>query len=158
AQRGRAFARVAVWAEARPELERALQALASNALGERVELLVDLAEVCFLSQDTGGARRYATEALGLLEQTGREDLVPSALGWLGPATGADGDLPAALAIYERALAQNRVLGAPIPAGLQQHALTFYWIGQLGRAVERGREAVESAYQAHDTSSTMFALP
>jgi tetratricopeptide (TPR) repeat protein len=50
-RRGAAWARVGMWAQARPDLERALAELPSERIEQRAELLSDLAGVCFWGMD-----------------------------------------------------------------------------------------------------------
>ncbi len=159
ASRGRAFASVAMWAEARPELETALVGLAPERAEGRAEVLEDLAEVCFLSQDTPSARRHATEALSLAEKLGRTDLEVAAMGWLASTDGAAGDVASGLDRFQRATAQAETLGIPTygPA-LMQYPLMLYWTGQIDQAVKRGLETVQGARALNDASATMFSLP
>jgi hypothetical protein len=61
-------------------------------------------EVDFWLLDIAALRPVVTEARGLAEQVGRQDLAAEALGWLGRAEQADGNLEAATGLDRRAFA------------------------------------------------------
>jgi class 3 adenylate cyclase/tetratricopeptide (TPR) repeat protein len=158
AQRGRAFARSALWADARRELEVALSSLAPDRHAERAGLLVDLASACNWLLDTPGTRDNAGRALELAETLGRADLAMGARFWLAWATGADGHLGSALDQYADALDRSERLDLPLaPRVLPLYATTLCWADRFLIAVERARVAVDVARQASDTDSRILGL-
>jgi class 3 adenylate cyclase/tetratricopeptide (TPR) repeat protein len=158
-RRGKALARVGVWAAARPELEAALQGLGPGPAARRAEVLVDLSEVCFWALDVPGLRGHATEALGLAEAVARSHLVLEARGWLAMADNAEGELASSVSGCREAIAQARELRIAPPAFvLPVYCNLLYFLGQHAEAVERGREAVQVAREASDTANMMLALP
>jgi len=156
---GKAYSSMALWADARCELQAALDGLSDAQRERRAEVLVDLLEVCWWLLDTSSLRRWATEALSLAEDLGRGDLQTLARGWLAAALGADGDVPACVAHSERALARAHELGISPPAPACTYlSLSLYWLGRVEEAVVRGGEGVAAARAAHHTTATMFSLP
>lgn len=159
ARRGKAYMSLARWLEARRELQAALEGLGTDQQGQRAEVLVDLLEVCWWLLDVASVRRWANEALALAGALGRGDLEIIASGWLAAAVGADGDVTACVAQYERALARGDALGVAPPAPLYPYfALSLYWLGRLEEATRRGDEGVRAAREANHTTAAMFSLP
>jgi len=159
ARRGKAFARLGVWASAKPDLEAGLASLAEELSKRRAEVLIDLAEVCFWSFDTENLRRYATEAGRRAAETGRHELLLHVGGWLAMADNSDGQPVPSMQRVRDTVAKARELGIAPPSfvlALYCHLLGF--VGDLAEAVERGREAVDVARQTSDTANIMFALP
>ena len=159
ARRGKAFARLGIWASARPELEAGLASLAEGQSERRAEVLVDLAEVCFWSFDTENLRRYATEAGRRAAEVGRKELLLHVGGWLAMADNSDGHPLPSMERVKDTVAQARKLGLAPPGfvlALYCHLLGF--VGDMTEAMERGREAVDVARQTSDTANIMFALP
>jgi tetratricopeptide (TPR) repeat protein len=158
AARGRAFASVALWADARQELEAALAGLATERRERRAEVLIDLSLVCNWSMDTVALRRHAGEALELAETVGRVDLATDAMFWLAWAAGSDGEVGSAIDQYRRALARSGALRISLaPSVLPLYSTTLCWAGQFGAAIESGREAVQVARAANDTDATILGL-
>lgn len=156
---GRAFANIAQWADAKRDLEAALEALGAGETGRRAKLLVTLSEACWWLLDIPEVRRYATEAATLGEQLGQIDLEIAARGWLAGADGADGDPGSGIAQFERVVARADHFGVSLPAHhLMLHSLALYWTGRLEDSIERSRVAVEAARGANDASVTMYTLP
>lgn len=159
ARRGTAYRTITLWPDARRELEAALDALTVDRGERRAELLVELLEVCWWLLDIAGLRGYATEAIQLAARLGRLDLETLATCWLAAPIGADGDLDECRAMFDRAAARGRALGAPPPAPVYTYrSLPPYWLGRLDEAVEHGREGVRLAGEAHHTTALMFSLP
>jgi len=157
AKRGKAFRTIAMWREASHELELALAGLTSEQVEQRIQVLIDLTEVRFWLQDVPGTRRYATEALVLAEEIGRDDLAAGAMGVLAHADGSDGAVQASLDQFQHALVRA---GKNLPTSLfwfEFYGLTLYWTGNCEAAIERSREAIESARKSHDTTTTARAL-
>jgi len=157
ARRGRAFTSIALWADARRELEAALAGLPPERRERRAEVLVDLALVCNWSMDTPGVRAHAGAALELAETVGRPDLASSARFWLAWATGADGAVGAALDQYQEALARVGESGVALaPSVLALYSTALCWAGRFPTAIDHGREAVRLARAAGDTDATILA--
>jgi tetratricopeptide (TPR) repeat protein len=160
ARRGKAFARLTMWADAKRELEAALTGLAPDQVERRVEVLIDLAQACNWTLDTVGLRRHADEARRLAEnpEVGRADLASGAMFWLAWADGAEGAVPAAVRQYRQALQRAERESIPLPTfTLPLYSTTLYWEGQLAEAIEQSRGAVRVARAANDTDATMFSL-
>jgi tetratricopeptide (TPR) repeat protein len=160
ARRGKAFARLTMWADAKRELEAALVGLAPDQVERRAEVLIDLSQACNWSLDTVGLRRHADEARRLAErpEVGRADLASGATFWLAWADGAEGEVPSAVRQYRRALQRAEQDSIPLPTfTLPLFSTTLYWEGQLTEAVEQSRGAVRVARAANDTDATMFSL-
>ena len=153
ARRGSAWARVGMWAQARPDLERALAELPSEHIEQRAELLSDLAGVCFWGMDVAAMSRNAEEGLAVAEKAGRADLVGGLMGWLGQAEQSAGNLAAATEFYERGLVLCRGTAA-----LALYPLNLYFRGRIAEAVERGRESAERSQNLSDTLATAFGHP
>ena len=155
-RRGKAFASLALWADAQPDLEAALAHLAPEQQEQRAEVLVNLALVRFWSFDAAGFRRHAAEALPLAEAVGRDDLVTEAMAWLAAAEGSDGKLESALAQYRRTIARTGELRMPSPA-LTVYQSTLYWTGVFDEGIEHGREALRVARAANNIDQAVQAL-
>ncbi len=157
--RARAYASVAMWAEARRELEATLEGLGEDEEERRAELLVQVSAGYFWLLDIPSLRRSADEAIARAARVGRGDLEMSARGWMAGAEGADGRLEASIEQYDRAVARARELGTAPPAHvLTLHALVLYWLGRLEEATERSRAGLDSARRANDASIMMYSLP
>lgn len=114
ARRGRAFVGVAMWANARRELEAALVGLGESERERRAEILIDLADACFWLLDVPAMLIRATEALALAEHMERGDLRTKALAWLATAEGSAGNLSASVVQNQHAIDQARALGIVPP--------------------------------------------
>ena len=154
ANRGNALASVGNWPAAREAFEAALQFHDSSRLQRRAELLLKLAMVHFWLLDVAALRPLVTEALGLAERIGRQDLAAEALGWLARAAQADGNLEAAMQMERRALAVPNVAMKGV---LVFAPLTLYLAGELPTALELGRKAVDGARGSGESSSLIYAL-
>jgi tetratricopeptide (TPR) repeat protein len=158
ARRGRALASVALWADARRELETALAGLPARRQERRAEILLDLALACNWSMDTPSLRRYAGQARELAEAVGRADLAMDARFWLAWAAGSDGEVGPAVDQYQRALAQAAALRvSPAPSVLPLYATTLCWAAEFDRAIGCAHEAVQVARAANDTDATILGL-
>ncbi len=103
-------------------------------------------------------RRWANEALALAKTVGRGDLETVASGWLAAAMGADGDVAACVAQYERVLGHGDALGIAPPAPLYPYfSLSLYGLGRFEDATQRGDEGVRAAREANHTTAAMFSL-
>ncbi|HEU5103567.1 MAG TPA: BTAD domain-containing putative transcriptional regulator, partial [Roseiflexaceae bacterium] len=158
ARRGRAFASVALWADARRELESALAELPAANQERRAEVLLDLALACNWSMDTPALRGYASQALQLAEAVGRADLAMDARFWLAWAAGSEGQVASAVEQYQHILAQATALNvSPAPSVLPLYATTLCWAAQFDHATASAREAVQIARAANDTDATILGL-
>jgi len=159
ARRGKAFASVADWAEARRELEQALDGLAEDRRERRLEILTDMLEPCWWLLDMPGLRHAAHDVLASANELGRGDLETAAIGWLAGAVGADGDVAGCVAQCQRALARGHEIGIRTPPQVHTYiSLSLYWLGDLDAAIERSREGVEAARSDNHTSAMMWCLP
>ena len=168
ARRGAAYARVGMWAEARPDLETAISELPPERVERRAELLLDLAGVCFWGAahqlqgwDIHTMQRYAREGQALAEQVGRDDLVAGMMGWLAAAEQSAGELLAASDLYERALPRFRACRRPSAAtnvSLVLYPANLYLRGRIAEAVERGRESVKMCRGLADPFVATFGHP
>jgi tetratricopeptide (TPR) repeat protein len=159
ARRGRAYASVAMWADARRELEATLESLRSDEEERRAELLVQVSAARFWLADIPSLRRSAGDAIRRAERVGRGDLEMAARGWMAGAESSDGRLAASIEQYQHAVARARELGTTPPAHvLTLHALAHYWMGRLEEATERSRAGVEVARRSNDASIFMYSLP
>jgi tetratricopeptide (TPR) repeat protein len=155
AKRGVAFAKVGIWADARPALEAAVEGMPPECREQRAEILADLAMVCFWFLDVSSMRRHATEALALAEEIGRVDLGAKAMSWLAEAYKCDGDLLKTLDLYERAISQA---GEHCPVALAHVPLTLFWLGRFNEAIARGREGLQAARGRNDMFTVILGLP
>ena len=159
ARRGRAFASVARWTEARRDLEAALDVIGTDQRERRAEVQVDLLEACWWLLDMSGLRRVAGEVLGSAGELGRGELETAATGWLAASVGADGDVAGCVARCRRALLRSRELGTPAPPQVHTYiSLSLYWLGKLDEAIERSREGVKAARAGNHLSAMMWCLP
>src|SRR5262249_15932123 len=134
-RRAQALLKVRMWIEARPDLEAAMIATGSDNLDRRVQILLELADVCFYLHDLTSQRRCVEEALLLADTAKRSDLAAAAMVKQGFAETNDGNLKKAVGLYERAIA----LGGNAHYDLGR---TLYWHGRYSDALPYLRQAVE----------------
>jgi predicted ATPase/transcriptional regulator with XRE-family HTH domain len=134
-KRGQELLEVCLWLEARPEFVAALDAVRSEDLALKVQILLELSEVDFYLHDESGQRQQATEALTLAKEAQRDDLVIGAMIKLGEVETNVGNLNEAISLYEQAITQG---------GDAHHALgrTYYWLGRYTDALTHQRKAIE----------------
>jgi transcriptional regulator with XRE-family HTH domain/tetratricopeptide (TPR) repeat protein len=157
-QCGRAFRTVAMWPEAVSALETALADLSPAHAEQRIQVLLDLAEVRHWLYDPPGIRRYASEALALAQQSGREDLAAHAMCRLALADSSEGDVRSAVQQYARAFRRAGLDHlASLVSGVEYSTLNLYWLAEYGTAVDRGRQAVDLARASGETTYTARAL-
>ena len=154
AKRGDALASVGNWPTAKEAFDAALQSLHSSCIERRAELLLKLAMVHFWLLDVAALRPLVTEALALAEQVARKDLAAEALGWLGRAAQADGNLEAAMEVDRRALA---LPGVSITGSLVYSPLTLYLAGELPSALKLSRKILEASRNSGESSAVIYAL-
>ena len=157
AKRGKAFRAVAMWTEADQELKTALSGLAPEQDEQRLQVLIDLTEARYWLLDSLSTRQYAIEALKLAEQVGRDDLAAAAMGGLATALSSEGAVQASLDQYQHALVRAGKNLHPPLFWFEFYGLTLYWTGNYEAAIERSREAIESARKSHDTTTIARAL-
>jgi len=133
--RAQALVKVNLWLEARPALEAARMATAAAHLDQRVQILLELADVSFFIHDLAGQRQLVGEALALAEAAQRNDLAVAVMIQQGPVETNDGKLREAVSLYERAVA----LGGEAHYELGR---TLYWQGRYIEALAHMRRAVE----------------
>jgi predicted ATPase/DNA-binding winged helix-turn-helix (wHTH) protein len=154
ANRGDALASVGNWPAAKVAFDDALQFLDSSRLERRAELLLKLAMVNFWLLDIAALRPLVTEALGLAEQVARHDLAAEALGWLGRAAQADGNLEAAMEVDRKAFATP---GVTTTGALVYSPLTLYLAGELPGALKLARKVLDEARSSGESSALIYAL-
>jgi class 3 adenylate cyclase len=158
ARRGRTLTRLTLWAEARQELETALDGLPETRPERRAEVLVDLALACNWSIDAPALRVRASQALALATAVERRDLAMDASFWLAWATGSEGDVASAIDQYQATETQTSQHGIALePSVLPLYTTALCWAGRFPLAVERGREAVRIAREAGNTDATILAM-
>lgn len=157
-RRAKARASIAQWSAARGDFESVLEDLGPGDPERRAELLVSLSEAQFWSLDVPALHASSRAAAALAAETGRSDLEMAALGWMGGAASADGDLDTAIADYDRALAIARRADARPPSHLlSMHSEALHWRGRSEEAVVYARAAVAAAREAHDVSAILYSL-
>jgi tetratricopeptide (TPR) repeat protein len=154
ASRGKALFHLTRWAEAREEMQAALEHLPAERRELRAAILIEMAKASNWGfSDGAGIRRYADEALALAEGAGREDLAIAALSARIMADAAAGRLRVAIARYGRVVARagGRHAGG-LAVGAQFAALSHYWLGDFASAIARAHEAIALARAAYDYST------
>jgi DNA-binding winged helix-turn-helix (wHTH) protein/tetratricopeptide (TPR) repeat protein len=154
ANRGDALASVGNWPAAKGAFEAAIQFLDPSRFERRAELLLKLGMVNFWLLDIAALRPLVTEALSLAERVARQDLAAEALGWLGRAAQADGNLGAAMEMDRRALA---VPDASTNGALVFSPLTLYLAGELPSALKLARKVLDGARCCGESSALIYAL-
>ena len=154
AKRGNALASVGNWPAAKEAFQAALEFQDSSRLERRAELLLKLGMVHFWLLDVAALRPLVTEALSLAEQVARKDLAAEALGWLGRAAQADGNLEAAMEVDRRALAMP---GARMTGALVYSPLTLYLAGELPSALKLSRKILDESRSSGESGALIYAL-
>jgi serine/threonine protein kinase/tetratricopeptide (TPR) repeat protein len=154
ARRGRAFADVGQWTPARTEFEAALGLLAPADRERRCELLVELAKAAFWLMDTPGMWRFAGEALEIAHTLHRGDLWADAMGWLGSAHAADGDLVNGIETERLALAR---MGVQRSYAQVRASLSRYWVGRTLESLDEATHSAQAARSAQDPAFKVHAL-
>jgi len=154
-RRGRAFQGAGMYRDAQSELDLAFAALPAQAVEQRAQVQVYLAEVSFWLRDTSAMRRYSSPALILAEAAGRADLAAEAMAWCAESDKADGDLRSSLGRYRQALDRSR---KPCLPALVNAPLLFYLIGQNDEAVTLARAGIEAARAVNDALALMTVYP
>jgi tetratricopeptide (TPR) repeat protein len=110
--------------------------------------------VNFWLLDIAALRPLVTEALDLAERVARQDLAAEALGWLGRAAQADGNLEAAMEVDRRAFA---IPGVTTTGSLVYSPLTLYLAGELPSALALARKVLDGARTSGESSALIYAL-
>jgi tetratricopeptide (TPR) repeat protein len=107
-------------------------------------------------RDAAEAEQYYEEALSVLRRCGRTKRLATALLGAGAMRQVVGDLTAARALVEEALALSKALGdARMHINCEtQLAVIEFAAGQMAEAIDRARRAVEKSRQ-HGTLATEF---
>ena len=153
-KRGKSFFAVGQWASAKNAFEAAASLLDPAEHEKRAELLVRLAETAFWLMDVPALRKFAGEAQGLADRSGRDDLWADAQAWMASAMVSDGDVLAAIQMDHQALARA---GGIRSFGLARTPLTLYWAGLIDEAIQHGLQAVETARASEDPPFLLYAL-
>ena len=154
AKRGRSLLAVGQWAAAKQAFEAAASLLGPGQLETRCQLAVRLAETSFWLMDVPALRGFAAEAQALAAQLGRDDLWAEAQAWLASAMVSDGDVLTAVEMDRTALDRA---GGIRSFGQARAPLTLYWAGRAEEAVQRARQAVDTARTSEDPSFLLYAL-
>jgi class 3 adenylate cyclase/tetratricopeptide (TPR) repeat protein len=158
-KRGTAYSRVGAWAEARPELEMALELTEPSQTAQLASLRAELARVCFWLLDTPNVRVHAGEALRISHEANTPEVETLAIGLVAQADSADGNMEASLEGTNRALARAEELGSKIPYNSMPNlSLLLYWTGEYDESIHRGHQAIVAAREASDSSAMMWSLP
>ena len=153
-RRGRAFGNLGQWAQQRAALEEALAHLEAEAADERCEILSELSQACFWLFDIPSLERASSEALGLAERLGREDVAANSMGWLARCRQAGGGVLDAIETDRVTIARFGSL-AQVSHSIGSAAL--YWAGRGNAAVAVAAQAAQMADTSHDATFTMNAL-
>lgn len=162
AQRGRALSRIALWAEARTELETALTGLPDSTaaqLRRRAEVHCDLSAACFWLLDTDAIREHAQIALELGTRIASYDVQLAARAQITSADSATGDVERVLAEGRSLVSDAEAWGVPAPyARLGGYSLQLYLTGDGESAIEVSRAAVSTGRATGDTQGVLWNMP
>jgi predicted ATPase/predicted Ser/Thr protein kinase len=153
-RRGRALADVGLWGPARAEFEAALPLAEPADAACRTQLLLELSKCAFWLLDTRAVQAFATEALAIAESLGRNEDAAEAMAWLAGVMNADGDVRGASEMDRRAMSR---VGGPKTFGLARSVITLYHLGEIDEALERARQALESARATADPNFRVYAM-
>ena len=154
ALRGDALATIGNWPEAKQSFAAALQNLGPGNLQRRAQILLKLAMAHFWLLEIADLRPLVTEALQIAEGLNRPDLIGEALGWLGRAEQADGNLDAAIKVDRKAF---RFTGGAATGALVHAPLTLYLAGRLPDALVMAERALADAQRKGESSAILYAL-
>jgi tetratricopeptide (TPR) repeat protein len=158
ARRGRAFRAVDQLIEAENEFMAALDGLAPEHIEQRIEILIDLGEVCLFLLKVASMRRYASEALKLAEQIGRDDLAAQAMAEKAMADESDGEVVASIGQFQRAFARaGPDHRRSLVVGLAYYGQNLYYLGHYDEAADHIQEVLDFAQSSHDTVYILSAL-
>src|SRR6185312_12487482 len=104
-RRGHAFASVALWADARRDLEGVLETLGDSEVERQAELHAELAEASYWMLDIPSVHEHASAAVHLATVLGRHDVLMVARGWRAGAHAADGEVELGIQEYEQAVSR-----------------------------------------------------
>jgi DNA-binding CsgD family transcriptional regulator/tetratricopeptide (TPR) repeat protein len=150
---GAAAARVAAWADADRQYQRALRLASRAALPDgvdRAELHRRASEAAELNADVGRARAQADLALASVDASEEPDRTALLLTRVGYLRWAEGNTDAALEAHERAVA---LLPADPPTAIRGRVLAslanaLFGLGRYDEARRTAEEAVATADAAH----------
>jgi len=158
ARRGKAFASITMWQQAREELALALDALPPDADERRAQVLLDLADASEWLWDSSQARQYTHQALAIAEKTGNDNLVACVMSTLAFSEVSDARPQEGLEHYEQAFARATDRHAPyLIVGMEFSGLALYWVGRYADAIARNREALQLAREVSNTVTIVRAL-
>lgn len=151
--RGRAYAAMAQWEEARAAFQIAVEHAGLQADDRRAELLTHLTATSYWALDVEAARAHAPQALALADELGRDDLAASTLSWLGMISTSEGDVYGGLDWFQRAY--QRTGGQQLVA---LKPLLDYWLGRVEQGCQDSYRIVATARAIGDVTTLMMALP
>jgi tetratricopeptide (TPR) repeat protein len=151
--RGRAFAALSKWGDARGALSAALEHTPEDRVERRAEILTVLSAACFWAQDLDAVRRHTPVVMALADQLGRGDLAASVMGWRGMVATSDGDVHEGLDWFRRSAERQ---GGQTVHALQP--LLNYWLGRVDRGSEDAERVVAKAKGVNDVTTLMMAMP
>jgi len=155
-QRGVAWVRCGLWAQARPDLETALVELPPENLSRRAELLSSLAGACFWDLDVPSMQKYADEGAVLAQGAGgtglSDNLVAGLLSWMGAKYQMQGDITEAVELFAHALAKG---AGYCSAALAMYPMALYFQGRLAESLERARESAQAFRSLSDVFAATF---
>lgn len=154
-RRGTAWHNVGVWVEARADLEIALEELPLDRAELRAELLAELAGCCFWGLDIPSSQRHVALGLPLAKKVARNDLVAGLMGWEAAGQQSDGNLLAAIELYEQALDIGGGYHSP---SLGNYPLLLYLLGRIPEAVQGGRRSEEMYERLANPLAITFGRP
>jgi tetratricopeptide (TPR) repeat protein len=152
-----------MWVEGSRNLEAALAGLSVDQTEKRATVLVELADVIifganYLPHGLQRARGYATEALSVAEELGRDDLAARAMSKLASCDTNEGRVRESQVRFERAFARAGTEHLPLLlSGLDQFGLNWYYLGHFKEADRYTRQALEIARQVHDANIIIRTL-
>lgn len=162
ARRGRALSRVARWAEARAELEAALEVLPDESPGQlrrRAEVHCDLSTACFWLFDTVGIGEHARAALQIAERIDARDAQLAARAQITNADSSLGNVECVLSGGRDLIADARAWGLEPPyERLGTYSLQLYLTGDATTAIDVAGHAVRTGRKSGDTHGALWNMP
>lgn len=162
AQRGLALSRLALWQEARTELETAIAGLPAATpedLLRRAEVHNDLSVVCFWLLDSVSVGEHARTALDLATKVGSRRVELEARAQLTFVHSALGDVDRVLADGRGLIADAAEWGMTPPyERLGTFSLQLYLTGDSSSAKDLAHNAVRTGREVGDTHGVLWSMP
>jgi tetratricopeptide (TPR) repeat protein len=159
-RRGKALLRLTQWAEARAELEAALDELAETQETEarRAEIHNDLSLACFWLLDTANLRAHGHAALDLARRSGSREQELAARVQLTSADSAEGEVDLVLSGGRTLINDALTWGIEPPyERLNVYGLNLYLTGDWRGAIELSQQGVEMGKARGDTQFVLQHL-